>query len=60
MEAGAAHITAGLVRGRRGRGLAAVGLVPLATGAFDWCLLAPLIGLPFEGPALRHALGPGA
>ncbi|HTO87830.1 MAG TPA: DUF2892 domain-containing protein [Thermoanaerobaculia bacterium] len=26
-----------------------VGIVPLAAGAFNWCLLAPLLGAPFEG-----------
>jgi DUF2892 family protein len=32
-------------------GVAAVvfGLVALAAGAFNWCLLAPLIGAPFRG-----------
>lgn len=29
--------------------LAMVGLVPLAAGAFNWCLIAPLIGAPFRG-----------
>lgn len=40
--------------------LAIVGLAPLAAGLFDWCLFAPLFGLPFVGPRLRSALeGPG-
>ena len=26
-----------------------VGIVPLAAGAFNWCLLAPLLGAPFKG-----------
>lgn len=25
------------------------GLVPLAAGALNWCLLAPLLGAPFRG-----------
>jgi hypothetical protein len=29
--------------------LAVAGLVPLAAGVFNWCLLAPLIGAPFRG-----------
>jgi len=29
--------------------LAAAGLVPLAAGVFNRCLLAPLIGAPFRG-----------
>ena len=36
--------------------LAIVGLVPLAAGVFDWCVFAPLFGLPFVGPRLRQAL----
>jgi hypothetical protein len=36
--------------------LAIVGLVPLAAGLFDWCVFAPLFGLPFVGPRLRQAL----
>lgn len=33
--------------------LAAVGLLPLAAGAFDWCILAPLLRVPFSGKAIR-------
>ncbi|MHB1414813.1 MAG: YgaP-like transmembrane domain [Chloroflexota bacterium] len=33
-----------------------VGLVPLLAGLLDLCVLAPLFGLPFRGPALREAL----
>lgn len=29
--------------------LAVAGLVPIAAGAFNWCLIAPLIGAPFRG-----------
>jgi hypothetical protein len=36
--------------------LALVGLVPLAAGLFDWCVFAPLFGLPVVGPRLREAL----
>lgn len=36
---------------------AIVGLVVFAAGAFDFCIFAPLFGLPFMGPALRKALG---
>lgn len=31
-----------------------VGLVPLAAGLFDFCLFAPLFGLPFLGEKLRN------
>jgi len=40
--------TAGLV-------LAAIGLVPIAAGAFDLCLFAPIAGLPISGSKLRSA-----
>ena len=35
--------------------LAIVGLVPLALGIFNWCVLAPLLGVPFEGSELRRS-----
>jgi hypothetical protein len=31
----------------------AVGLVPLAAGIFDFCVLAPLMGKPFWGREIR-------
>lgn len=55
---GTSLIAAGLAQGRKGWALATVGLLPLSMGAFDWCLLAPLKGLPFDGPQLRQVLGP--
>ncbi len=36
-----------------GLAVAAVGLVPLAAGVFDFCLLAPLFGRPLSGPRIR-------
>ena len=36
--------------------LGLVGLVPLFAGLFDYCVFAPLFGLPFVGPRLREAL----
>jgi hypothetical protein len=42
-----------LIGGTWGYVLAVVGLVPLAAGAFDFCVFAPLFGLPFLGPKLR-------
>ena len=33
-----------------------VGLVPLAAGVFDFCVFAPLFGLPFGGNSLRRQL----
>ena len=40
--------------GAAGYIVAAIGLVPLAAGIFDFCLLAPLLGHPFSGPAIRR------
>lgn len=45
-----------LVKGVGGWILAIVGLVPLLAGLFDWCVFAPLFGLPFVGPSLRRAV----
>jgi hypothetical protein len=36
--------------------LIVVGLVPLAAGVFDFCVFAPLFGLPFIGSQLRNRL----
>ncbi len=33
-----------------------IGLVPLAAGLFDFCLFAPLFGLPLIGERLRDKL----
>lgn len=44
----------GLVGGTGGVVVAVVGLVPLAAGAFDFCIFAPLFKLPFAGPAIRQ------
>lgn len=33
-----------------------VGLVPLLAGLLDFCVFAPLFGLPFVGTGLRKAL----
>lgn len=54
---GTTLIGTGLAKGRKGWGLSVAGLLPLAMGAFDWCLLSPLAGLPFDGPQLRASLG---
>ena len=46
-----------VVTGVGGYIVAAIGLVMLAAGVFDFCLFAPLGGLPFNGPQLRTKLG---
>lgn len=39
----------------------AVGVVVLAAGAFDWCLIAPLLRLPVRGARIRAlAAGPSS
>lgn len=42
-----------LLGGTWGHMLAVVGLVPLAAGAFDFCVFAPLARFPFQGPRPR-------
>ena len=42
-----------IIKGFGGDILALVGLVPIAAGVFDVCLLAPLFGAPFLGKAIR-------
>jgi hypothetical protein len=56
--AGLALILVGLllIQGTGGWILAIVGLVPLLAGVFDFCVFAPLFGLPFVGPRLRERL----
>ncbi|MEP0764496.1 MAG: DUF2892 domain-containing protein [Chloroflexota bacterium] len=43
-----------VIEGTVGIVVAIIGLVPLAAGAFDFCVLAPLLGLPFRGPDIRQ------
>jgi predicted cobalt transporter CbtA len=56
--AGLALILVGLllIQGTGGWILTIVGLVPLLAGVFDFCVFAPLFGLPFVGPRLRERL----
>jgi hypothetical protein len=56
--AGVALVLVGLlaVEGALGWVLALVGLVPLLAGLFDFCVFAPLFGLPFVGTRLRQTL----
>ena len=51
IAAGVVLIGLGLfaLRGRVGVVLAVVGLVPLAAGVLNWCLLAPILRAPFRG-----------
>ncbi len=57
MAAGIILIVIGvLVGGTAGTIIGIIGLVPLAAGAFDFCVFAPLFGLQFQGRDLRHEL----
>lgn len=53
---GLALIAAGVLTGGWWLALAALGLLPLAAGAFDVCVLGPLFRLPFVGPRFRQAM----
>jgi hypothetical protein len=45
-----------IVQGTAGIILAVVGLVPVAAGVFDFCLLGALFGVPLKGDAARAKL----
>jgi len=47
-----------LVSGVWGWVLIIIGLIPLLAGIFDFCVFAPLFGLPFKGDRLRSSLRP--
>jgi len=57
--AGGALIATGILLGGGWLTLSVVGLVPLAAGAFDFCLLGPIFRLPFVGSKFRAARGVG-
>ncbi len=46
-----------LIQGTLGIVLAVVGLVPIAAGAFDFCLVDPIAGYPLGGQEARQKLG---
>ncbi len=50
---GLALIAVGFLVGGEWTALAVVGLVPLASGAFDFCVFASLARIPFTGKAFR-------
>lgn len=53
--AGLVLIAVGILLGGAGYALAGIGLVPLAAGAADVCLFAPLAHRPFAGKSFREA-----
>lgn len=54
--AGVALVGTGVLLGNGWLVLSAVGLLPLAAGVSDRCVLGPLFGLPFVGPKFRQAM----
>ncbi len=54
--AGLGLIAVGISAGDGWLALAVVGLLPLAAGVFDFCVLGPLFALPFLGPKFRQAM----
>lgn len=55
--AGLSIIAAGLTQQKpKGYAIAATGLIPLAAGALDICVLGPLLGGHFKGSTMRDAL----
>ncbi len=56
IAAGLALVATGAIRRGGWLVLAAVGLVPLAAGVFDLCILGPRFGLPVVGPRFRQAM----
>jgi len=54
--AGVVLLVVGLVAGGGWIALAVVGVVFIAVGVFDVCLLAPLFKQPFSGKAVRAKL----
>jgi hypothetical protein len=41
------------IRGVAGVAMAIVGAVPLAAGVFDFCLMAPILSVPWSGAKIR-------
>ncbi len=58
VAAGLGLLAAGLSRRRTagGKATAVLSLVPLAAGAFDVCVMGPLLGAPLDGEAARRAV----
>ncbi len=53
--AGLALIAGGIALGGGWYAMAVVGLLPLAAGVFDFCVLSPLFRLPLSGKGTRRA-----
>ncbi|SDN27258.1 Protein of unknown function [Lentzea albidocapillata subsp. violacea] len=53
---GLVMITVGTLAGGGWLVLAAAGLLPVAAGVFDFCLIGPLLRLPVKGRQLRARL----
>ncbi|MGQ9767500.1 MAG: YgaP family membrane protein [Anaerolineae bacterium] len=44
-----------LIKGTAGIIVAIIGLLPLAAGALDFCVFAPLFGAPMSGAKIRNS-----
>lgn len=56
--AGLALIAVGIRSHGARRLVAGIGLVPLAAGACDVCVLGPVVGRPFQGEGFRRSTSP--
>ena len=56
IAAGLGFIAIGISAGGGWLALALVGLLPLAAGVFDLCVLGPPFHLPFQGSKFRQAM----
>lgn len=57
IAAGLLLIVVGVLLGGGWWTLAVIGLLPLAAGVFDFCLLGPLLRKPMSGPRFRAEIG---
>jgi len=56
IAAGVTLVASGVWLGGGWLALSVAGLLPLAAGVFDLCVLGPLFRLPFVGPKFREAM----
>lgn len=47
------YVGFGIMDNTPGYIIGVIGIVPLLAGVFDFCILAPLFGMPFTGKAIR-------
>ena len=44
----------GIMNNTPGYIIGVIGIIPLVAGVFDFCIMAPLFGMPFMGKAIRE------